>query len=439
MDTKRVLKGKKTRYWVIGIGAALIALFVLLGFRPARARNTAAGSTAQVVSMSVAETVDASGSLEAQPFASLNWNTSGVVDQVNVKAGDRVKAGDVLMKLKATSLDASVISAQSDLATAQKQLDDLMVTSNQDLAQAVIDLKNAQEAYDKAANYLQFLQRSQKVPQSQTKWFIEEHRGAWQYVSKSKMFKGPAPQDWLINAQNDLALKKGQLADAQRTYDSLKTGPNTQDVAATQAKIDAAQAKIDSMSITAPFDGEVLYVQSRPQDAVNTDSLALSIADLGHLYIEAQIDESHIANVKVGDPVTATLDAMPGLQLTGKVAAIDPLGEMNSNLVQYTVRIDLDQVKDNVFLPLGATANATIQVKPATRELTVPITVIQNDSRGEYVVVVQANGSTRRVDVVSGTIVGDRVVVTGNLKEGDRLTTVQPNNTLRPRGFFGRG
>ena len=99
----------------------------------------------QVVSLNLAETVEASGSLEAQPSATLLWNTSGVVEEVYVKAGDQVKAGDVLMKLKTTSVDASIISAQADLVTAQKDLDDLLSSSDTDLAQAVIDLKDAQE------------------------------------------------------------------------------------------------------------------------------------------------------------------------------------------------------------------------------------------------------------------------------------------------------
>jgi multidrug efflux pump subunit AcrA (membrane-fusion protein) len=152
------------------------------------------------------------------------------------------------------------------------------------------------------------------------------------------------------------------------------------------------------------------------------------------------VQETNIATLKVGDPVTATLDAVPGLQLTGKVTAIDQLGQVASNTVQYTVRIDLDKLPGNTFLPLGATANVTIQLKPATKQLTVPITVIQNDSEGEYVMVVQGDGSTKRVKVVGSTIVGDRVVVTGNLKEGDILTTVTPNSNFRgPRIFGGRG
>jgi RND family efflux transporter MFP subunit len=314
----------------------------------------------------------------------------------------------------------------------------LLIASDEELAQAAIDLKDAKEAYDKAANYLKYLQTSQKVRQTETKIFIEETFGEWKYRYKTRVFKGPAPQDWIIEAENDLALKKAQFEDAQRAYDRLKDGPNAQDVTAAQAKVDAAQATVDSMSMIAPFDGQVLHIESQPRDVVDTESTALEMANLDHLYIEAKIGESDIASVSVGDPITATLDAVEGIELTGQVAAIDPLGEVGSDSVQYTIRIDLDKLEELVSLPLGSTANVTIEVEPAKASLAVPITAIQNDDQGEYVLVVQADGSTKRVDIVSSTIVGDLVVVTGDLNEGDALTTSQ-NNGMPGGGPFGGG
>jgi len=431
MDINSVLKGRKARYWLIGLIVVLIALFSLQQFTSARASNAAADSTVKVVSVDVAQAVEASGSLEVQPFASLTWNTNGVVDEVYVKAGDQVKAGDVLMKLKASSVSSSVLSAQADLANAQKDLDTLLVSSSADLAQAVIDLRNARQAYDRAVNYMEFLERSKTTRQTQAKMFIEDvNRGGKRYAFKTKVFKGPAPEDWMIEAENDLALKKAQLADAQRAYDRLKDGANAQDITAAQARIDATQATVDAISVIAPFNGQVLYVKSRPNDLVATDSMALNMANLDHLYIEAQIGESDIANVSVGDPITATLAAAPDTKLTGQVAAIDPLGKLDSDLVQYKVRIEMDQVAQDAFLPLSSTANVTIQVEPVTTSLAVPIIAVQNDSQGEYVLVRQGDGSTKRVDIVGGTIVGDLVTVTGDLKEGDTLTAAQNNSGL---------
>ena len=436
MKNSNPLKRKKVRNWVIGLSMVLLGVFIALQFNSAGAGSVPVEAAGKVVSVNVAETVETTGFLEAQPFASLTWNTSGVVEEVYVKAGDQVKAGDVLMKLKTTSVDASIISARADLVTAQKELDDLLVSSNTNFAQAVIDLRDAKQAYQRAVNYLEFLERSKTTQQTQAKTFIEDtNRGGKKYVFKTKVFRDPAPEDWMIEAENDLALKKAQLEDAQRAYDRLKDGANAQDVTAAQARIDAAQATVDSMSVIAPFDGQVLYVESQAGDVVNTESTALHMANLDHLYIETQVDESDIPNVSLGDPVTATLDALEGLELSGKVVAMDALGEVESDSVQYTILIDIDKAAEAVFLPLGSTTSVTIQVKEATPSLAVPITAVQNDDQGEYVLLVQANSSTKRVDIVSSTIVGDLVVVTGDLREGDTLALPQ-NNIAPPDGPF---
>jgi multidrug efflux pump subunit AcrA (membrane-fusion protein) len=92
-------------------------------------------------------------------------------------------------------------------------------------------------------------------------------------------------------------------------------------------------------------------------------------------------------------------------------------------------------VSADTFLPLGTTSNVTITVKAATANLAVPITMIQNDSKGEYVWVIQNDNSTRRVDVVSGAIVGDQVIVTGDLKDGDRIQLVSTSSFNAPNPF----
>jgi hypothetical protein len=58
----------------------------------------------------------------------------------------------------------------------------------------------------------------------------------------------------------------------------------------------------------------------------------------------------------------------------------------------------------------------------------VPTSFVQNDGNGEYVLVLQSDGSTKRVDVETGAIQADLVVVTGDLKEGEALTTPDGGN-----------
>ena len=430
-------KNKNVRIWTI-VGIVLIAaLLVVRGFSTAKANDASAATEVTVSSLEVAETIEASGSLEAQPFASLHWKTSGVVEAVNVQPGDFVNADDILVTLDPTSTSASIVAAQADLVNAQKNLEDIL-TSGTDLAQAAIDLKNAQEDYDDAGYYLRYLQTDTKVPQTTYGAKLEQTNNGWKYKYTAENFKGPAPKDWIIEAQNDLALKKAELEDKQREYDRLLAGDTSADVIAAQAEVDAAQATVNSLSIIAPFAGEVLSVDSHVGDLVNADELSVNLADMNHLYVETQVDESDIANVKLGDQAEVTLDAVPGILLTGEVTAINPVGEVDSGLVKYKVRVELDKADDEIFLPLGTTANVTITVKEAAAMLMVPITAIQNDVQGEFVWMIQSDGSTKRIDVVSGSIVGDQVVVTGDLQDGDRIQLVQTSGFEAPNPF-GRG
>jgi HlyD family secretion protein len=427
-----LLKNKKF-WWIIAGVTGIAALFVILLTGNADASDSAAADTAQVVSLTLTETVDTTGSLEAEPFARLTWKTSGTVAAVNVQPGDFVKAGDILLNLDPTSTSASVVSAQADLVNAQKNLEDLL-NSDTDLAQAAIDLKDAKEEFEDAEYYLQYLNSDNRIPQTNYKAQIVRKGNGWTYEYETDHFRGPAPEDWIIEAENDLALKKAQYEDAQREYDRLLD--NSQDVIAAQAKVDAAQATVNSMSIIAPFDGQVLSVEQIVGEVVGTGELSLHIADLDNLYVEAQVDESDIAKVRVGNQVSAESDALSGVEFTGVVVSINPVGEVVSGLVKYDVRVDLDKPEGDEFLPLGSTMNLVIQIGGETATLAVPITAIQNDAQGEFVWLVRG-GETVRVDVTGGAIIGEMVTVTGDLSEGELVTTARASSFEATNPFGG--
>lgn len=420
---------------LITIALIVTALLIAAGFVSVNTSKADQIETTKVVSLELAETVDASGTLEAQPFASLDWKTSGVVESVKVKPGQSVKKGDVLLTLQPESTSASIASAQSDLVSAQQNLEDIL-NSDSDLAQATIDLRDAQRNYDDKAGYLHYLQTNQRVPLTETRgWYEKGRMGGWTYVSKTRYYRGPATKDMLIEAEHNFELARAELEDVQLKVDRLTN--KDQDILAAQAKVDAAQATVNSMRIVAPFDGEVLSVEHRAGDVISAGDLSVNIADLDHLYVKIQVDESDIANVKLGNRAEITLDAVTGVVLTGKVTAINPVGEAVSGLVKYSARIELDKVEGNIFLPLGTTANVVVKVKDAAAALAVPITVIQNDSNGEYVWVIQSDGSAKRVNIVSGTIVGELVVITGDLKSGDQVQLLAHENGFDAPNPFG--
>src|SRR5512132_826236 len=169
---------QKYRNLLVGL---LVVVLVASAFIFVRRSNTNTNSqfeTAKAQRGNLTATIGATGTVRAKQSAVLIWQAAGTVDTVNVKVGDNIPSDFVMAYLAKTSLPQSVIMAEADLADAQKSLDELM-SSDTARAQAAIDLKTAQETYTRAANYLHYLQNSQKVPQSETRLFLLTKRNTW--------------------------------------------------------------------------------------------------------------------------------------------------------------------------------------------------------------------------------------------------------------------
>ena len=139
--------------------------------------------------------------------------------------------------------------AEADLASAQKELDDLL-TSDTARAEAVINLRDAQEAYDKAWNWREELNGKIHV-----KKIVYKKIGTEKYPIL-KEYRAHADEETIKKADEDLALAKAKLDDARREFDRLNNG-NMQDIAAAQARVDAAQATLNLARVISPFAGTV--------------------------------------------------------------------------------------------------------------------------------------------------------------------------------------
>ena len=140
------------RTWIIiGVVAAILLVAIFFFTRNGNQQATTF-QTAPAERGSLVATVGATGSVRAKQSAVLIWETTGIVDEVNVNVGDKVSHDDVLASLDKASLNQSVILAESDLASAKKALDDLL-NSDTARAQAIRTLDEAEKTYKKAYDY----------------------------------------------------------------------------------------------------------------------------------------------------------------------------------------------------------------------------------------------------------------------------------------------
>jgi multidrug efflux pump subunit AcrA (membrane-fusion protein) len=340
----------------------MILLFLVTGLLCAACSN----STVQTVELtptpldSASQAITAEGRLEPVNFADVAYNASGVISDLLVKEGDQVKKGDVLVRLGDES-DKAYTTAQLELVTAQQEYDDLLNSSGTEAAQAVIDLKQAKEDYDDAVNYLGYLQKSKKVPQTEARRFLVQTWKGYEYRYKTKNLKGPAPEDWIIEAQNDLALKKAKLDEAQHTYDKLKDGVDTEKLALLEARLNSAKAGIASLIVLAPFDGTVADLNARVRESVSQNSIAATVADFSNWLVKTtDLTELEVMNIRQGQPVSVVLDAIPDVTLNGVVDAISRTYTEKQGDVVYEVTIKLTDVHPSMLW--GMTAVVTFLV-----------------------------------------------------------------------------
>ena len=298
---------------------------------------------AAAIPRAIADTsIMAEGRLEPIHFAEISFPTSGAVSEVLVKEGDQVTKGQLLIRLGEAS-NTNYASARLELVSAKQAINDLNNAAGTDLAQAMIELKDAQEAYEKADDYLIYLQNSKKVPQTETRSFLIQTWKGYEYRTKNKSFKGPAPEDWIIEAQNDLALKKAELEEAQRTYERLKDGADAEQLAVLEARLEAAAAGVAAFSVVAPFDGVVADLNPEMGSSISSGQVAVTVADFSSWLIETtDLTELDVVRLSEAQPVTVSLDAIPDAKLSGVIESISQTYEEKQGDVVYGVTVALD-------------------------------------------------------------------------------------------------
>jgi multidrug efflux pump subunit AcrA (membrane-fusion protein) len=351
IHSKRKIKMKHLKFLTL----------ILLAVSVAACGSTPAADTeaTPIPTVIADDTVIAEGRVEPIQYAEIAFNANGAISEVFVEEGQMVKKGDPIIRLGDES-DTNYAAAQLELVTAQQAWDDLINSRGTDFAQAVIDLKEAKEASERAYQYLVYLQDDQRIPQTESRRILTNTPFGYNYEIKTKSFTGPAPEDWIVEAENDLALKKAELEKAQLVYDRLKDGPDASQLPLLEARLNAAKAGVAAFSVIAPFDGVVTELNAKAGNSINAGEIAVTIADISQwTVITTDVTEIDVVKLKEGQPVTVKLDAIPGAELKGEILSIGQGYTENQGDVVYKVTILLTD-KD-AAMRWGMTAVVTFE------------------------------------------------------------------------------
>jgi HlyD family secretion protein len=465
---------KKVIYAIVAVvGVAAVAGGIYWFRSNQQAKASGQYETAALQRGNLTSIVGATGTVRANQNATLNWQTTGTVDSVNVAEGDKVKQGAVLSELASTSLPQAVLAARADLVTALRNLDDAK-NSNAASAKAQLALANAQSDYKKAKDSYDALKVKRATPsmikyaESQltlAKLAVEKAKGDFNQVSDmapndpvyasaySKLHQAEQARDSALRTLNwyqgsptgndiatveaKLAVAEANLRDAQRAWDRLKNGSDPQDIAAAQARVDALQTTLNMAQVTAPFDGTITEVHPKPGDQVSPATVAFRLDDLSHLLVDVQVSEVDINSVNPGQNVVLTFDANPGQEYKGVVKKVGQVGNSNQGTVNFVVTVELTNPDQDV--KPGMTSAVTINVQELNDVLLIPNRAVRFQD-GKRVVYVLKNGTLTPIEIQLGaTSDTNSELISSDLKEGDQIVLNPPAFTFGPGGGGNRG
>ncbi len=370
---------KKAFYKLILFTVILAIGITACANQPAAADNAA--STTQAVS---ANGVVAEGHLKPEHAVNISFQVRGVVEEIDVKVGDKVAKGDVLARLlNASQAEAQLAAARLALVTAQQELDALNRTGDANLATAWTAYLGAQvtrATAERAWEALNLDDIDDRIEDAQTEVKDREQdlKDAQEEFDKYKDLdkdnsKRKTAEDDLETAQNDYneAVRKEEEitrerdtvrvaldaaiaaeAEAKHQHEISSDGVNADQLALAQAGLDnakaqvaGAEANLSSYILTAPFNGVVADVPVEVGQQVTTETRAVSVADTSTWIVEtSDITELEVVDIAEGQKVTFTADALPDVSMDGVVTEISQSSYTQSGDIIYTVRIQVNEI-----------------------------------------------------------------------------------------------
>jgi len=189
--------------------------------------------------------------------------------------------------------------------------------------------------------------------------------------------------------------------------------------------------------IVSPIQGTLIKRNAEPGQSFTSADAVLVVAD--RLIVQAQVDETDIAQVKLKQPAGITLDAYPGKPIPGMVTAIAYEAKTVSNVTTYTVEVLPDQVP--AFMRSGMTVSVAFQVASKQDVLRVPVRAL-NVRNGETYVELAGDDPERRA-VETGITDGKFTEIVSGLSGGEKVLVKQIKTDKRaggsnPFSFMGR-
>jgi HlyD family secretion protein len=280
-------------------------------------------STMAITRGDVAETVQATGTLQAVRTVNVGTQVSGVVEALNVDFNDIVKKGQVIARLDQSIIKTQIEQREASVTRAQADLERLRVS-----------LADAKRKFDQA---------------------------------KAMWDKQLIPKDQLDTAELNVKTLESQIKSSEAGLIQA------------QADLNSQKVNLDHTIIQAPIDGIVIQRSvdegQTVASSMNAPTLYIIAEDLTKMQVLANIDEAEVGRMRQGQVVTFRVDAYPTDTFHGTVSQVRLQPTTVQNVVTYSTVIDVPN--PDYKLKPGMTANVTIEIAKRTNVLRAPAAALR--------------------------------------------------------------
>ena len=423
------------RYVIIGIAVVVLLGIITLAYRAFSSdvpEVEVVRASAQTSSNDVGGTVlSATGYIVAHHTINVNSKVTGRLAWIGVEKGDKVKEGQVIVRLEDQEFQAAYLQAKGAVENARAYFDELQHGSRpEEIQQAQ---HNLDEARATVANDKLTLDRIKELASSGV-------------VSRQQLDDATAKFEADQQRANSLG----------KAFELAKIGPRPEERARSQGaltqaqgQLDYAKAQLDATVIRAPVTGtildrtaekgELITAQFASAAAGGPQGSVVSLADLNDLQVELDIAQADFARLSPAQKAIVTTDAYPDKQYDGQIAQISPEANRQKATVQVKVQVlNPGKYPDVQLRPeMNATVRFLVNDKPKDTKdpagVFVPSTAMR-DRDGKKGVYIAYNGRavareihvlSQRADgaLVDGLVGGENVITTApaTLKDGDKI------------------
>lgn len=269
------------------------------------------------------------GKIEPRDEIDVKPQISGIITEIAVEAGQRVKAGDVIARIK-------VIPEASQLSSAQSRVN-----------LAEIELRDARLKYDRDTDLY-------------TKKVISRE----EFETSEKAFNRA----------------KEELQSAEDSYRIVREGVSRYNASESNTLV---RATIDGLVLDVPVKVGSSVIQA---NTFNDGTTIATIADMNNLLFKGKVDETEVGMLNVGLPMNITIGALPDVSPTAVIEYIAPKGTDNSGANTFEIKAAV-ALENADAVRAGYSANASVVLAKAENVLTVPEGVVEFEGDSTYVYV----------------------------------------------------